>query len=626
MEISYDINDLLSKPEDYELAKFNLKDKILSNFGMRHGRCKIIVEDATVEATFGQALINLFLLSFFEGQGVKLKKSDLLLSDTISADTINTFFNKALQYIKDNGKDFDQYRNSVYKIINELCDIGSTTNICAGNTIDLLDFIKSEADDPDAQNLFSAKIPYGLQFSEIESIFSKKGKEVMKYYNTHLDRNLSPFTRSNTGINLKQATQTLCFIGLKPTFEGGVIPKVITSNFLKGLDKIEDYFIISKGARLALSTNYKMVRVSGYLTRKLSLLMIDHWHDNSIEDCHTKHYVEYKIENAKKLQMIDGRNYYDIINGKADYDHLKTINCNNDKELIGKTIALRSPVTCSSEHPCKTCYGKALSEINKNLNTGLVSVLLLTNILTQRLLSAKHLLATNTDNVNWGELFLDVFTVNMDSVYFAEDTKSELNFQYPSEDDYDEDTDSYKITEFDFKTGDDKKVIHYKSPTDLYLSASYVPKKKSEETSFKILSDSFSTGAEIFKYIPHNNMLTKSLQNILDLIESAGHLGITDYNDFVNKFADLLIENDMYGINSIHAEMITSRLITDSETHKHVDWSKDIINPYDINRVSKIVLNSPIATSLAFERLGDQLSSLDTYLKDEDSIMDVLYD
>ena len=90
--------------------------------------------------------------------------------------------------------------------------------------------------------------------------------------------------------------------------------------------------------------------------------MIDTWHDVSIEDCGSKHYVKYKIDTDKKLKMIDGRNYYDLINGKADYDNLKTIDV-NDKSLIGKTIALRSPVTCLGNHPgghiCKTCYGKA---------------------------------------------------------------------------------------------------------------------------------------------------------------------------------------------------------------------------------------------------------------------------
>lgn len=355
--------------------------------------------------------------------------------------------------------------------------------------------------------------------------------------------------------------------------------------------------------------------------------MIDRWHDDTVEDCGTKHFVRYKIENAKKLSMIDGRNYYDLIDGKADYDHLKTVNGKTDIQLIGKTIALRSPVTCAGgKHCCRTCYGKALSAINKDLNTGLVAVLLMTNVLTQRLLSAKHLLSTNTDKTDWGDAFTDAFTVNMDSIYFTDDIQSEISFAYPSEESYDEDMDAYEVSEFDIKDVD-KKVTHYKSPVPLYINQEFIPSKKPDDDEpVKVTSAMAGTGKFVFKFTPHNNMLSKSLQNILDIVESKDHLGITNYDDLVNKFSDLLIENGMGSINSVHAEMICSALIVDAKTGKGVDWNKETIDPYLINRVSKSVLDSPISVSLAFERLSDQLSDLSTYCKDDSSIMDCFFE
>jgi hypothetical protein len=355
--------------------------------------------------------------------------------------------------------------------------------------------------------------------------------------------------------------------------------------------------------------------------------MIDRWHDDSVEDCGTKHYVEYHIDNAKKLAMIDGRNYYDLVNGKADYDHLKTVVGKKDIQLIGKTIALRSPVTCAGgKHCCRTCYGKALSAKNKDLNTGLVAVLLMTNVLTQRLLSAKHLLSTNTDKTDWGEAFSDAFTVNMDSVYFADDIQSEIQFEYPTEDAYDEDQEAYLISEFDIKDAD-KKITHYKAPVPLYINSALLPSKKPDDGEpVKVTSQMTGTGSYVFKFTPHNNMLSKSLQNILDIVESKDHLGITNYNDLVNTFANLLIENGMGSINSVHAEMVASALIVDEKTGKEVDWTKDTIDPYVINRVSKSVLDSPISVSLAFERLSDQLSDISTYEKDDESIMDCFFE
>ena len=164
--------------------------------------------------------------------------------------------------------------------------------------------------------------------------------------------------------------------------------------------------------------------------------MADKYHDNNFVDCGTKHYIEVKLDTVKKLNMYDGRNYYKIVNGQADYEHLQTLH-SSDLFMIGQTIALRSPVTCAGNatktgHICATCYGRTLSEINKNVHTGLVAVLMITRVLTQRLLSAKHLLATNTDKVEWGKDFTNAFIVNMDEIYFSDENPVELTIPYPS--------------------------------------------------------------------------------------------------------------------------------------------------------------------------------------------------
>ena len=145
-----------------------------------------------------------------------------------------------------------------------------------------------------------------------------------------------------------------------------------------------------------------------------------------------------------------------------------------------------------------------------------------------------------------------------------------------------------------------------------------------DEKEVTISSKSF-TWEYVFKYVAKNNELTKSLENILNLIESSGHLGITDYNEFVNKFDDLLIENGMGGIMSVHAEMITSILIRDSETGKKLDFSAETLNTYEIVRVSNTVMRGPLSKSIAFERVGDQLADLSTYEKNEESNYDLLF-
>jgi len=364
--------------------------------------------------------------------------------------------------------------------------------------------------------------------------------------------------------------------------------------------------------------------------------MVDNFHDHNIEDCGSKHLVLYKIDTKQKLKQINRRHYHDVdLNGKATSE-LKTI-YKDQEEMIGKTIGLRSPITCAGKHVCRTCYGRELSEINKDVNTGLVAVLLLTNPLTQKLLSAKHLLTTNSTKVNWPAKFLDYFSINMNAIYLKD---PELAVFIPFDKGMDkrddsEDNDLTYTERIEIRRGKDTKTI---CPFNLRG-------KDEDESSIKLLydmtmidqndEDSVSEkgitlygwnyiGEPMFTFVAENSELTRSLQDILDLIESSSHLGETNYHGLTNKFSDLLIKNSL-AVDSVHAEMIISILIREKGTNKRLDFSKDIIPEYNIIRVSKSVLLAPLSVSLAFERLDDQIMDPETYKKDGNSLMDYLY-
>lgn len=354
---------------------------------------------------------------------------------------------------------------------------------------------------------------------------------------------------------------------------------------------------------------------------------MDHYHDNSIEDCGTKHFIIFNVNNEKKFKQILGRHYYLLneSNEKVSEDLYTVIE--SDRSIIGTKIGLRSPVTCASKCVCATCYGRELSAVNKDINTGLSGTLKLTEPLTQRLLSAKHLLSTNTDRVDFGEQFDEIFTVNMDSIYFQQDVDCTISFRKPTTEEFDEDEDAFYTKTLNILMAGSKKSIEYISPVKLYINSVFLPteKMKNDELEISINSKSVDEEQFIFKYPVRNNELTRSLQEILDLIETSDHLGINNYHDFVNKFDDLLIQNDLAYINSVHIEMITAVLIRDAETKKRLDFNKEQLDDYVINRVSRSVMDAPLAVSLSFERLNDQLINLDTYEKNDVSMMDNLF-
>jgi len=196
-----------------------------------------------------------------------------------------------------------------------------------------------------------------------------------------------------------------------------------------------------------------------------------------------------------------------------------------------------------------------------------------------------------------------------------------IEFKTPAADDYDEDVEAFLIDKIKITDNETKKSVEYTPPVKLYMNNKI--KISDDDEVVTVSSNSFDD--YVFYYEIKNNELTKSLENIVTLIESSHHLGVKTYSELVNTFNDLLIENGMGNIRSVHAEIISSILIRDEETGKPLDFSQTNLNTYKIIRVSKAVMNGPISKSLAFERLNDQFSDLSTYEKDEESYFDYLY-
>ena len=617
----FNFNDYVKDKEKYESEKAQVKEMLLLDFSIRKSMVTLVIGDYRGEHSIGFVLLNMILFAPFVGNNISVSFDDLFNEEDLTADALENHVNKIVDRFKEANISYENVRYGIASLLNEASDISGDLNVKAGHGLSYLGFLKVMNTDREAYEMFHPTINSG-QFSDIEKQSNKLGKTIINYFKEHSDTELHPYVASETGINKKQLTQFLGFVGLKPDIDGSVIPVAIQDNFLNGLTKLESYYINSKGTRQALITNYKMVRRSGYLTRKLSLSMIDRFHDDNILDCGTNYFVLYSVDNAKKLAQIEGRHYYvlDDTGHKTD-DDLLTVK-KTDTHLIGTKIGLRSPVTCCGKHVCATCYGRELSRINKDINTGLTAVLKLTEPITQRLLSAKHLLTTNTDKVEWDDVFKTYFYVNMNNVYFNSDNIS-ISFNAPTNDDFDEEEDMFYIRQFVIKINGERKEHTIDSPVKLFINPKILDKATSDEI---IASASMLDEEEyIFKYQTKNNVLSKSLQQVIDLIESSSHLGISEYNAFVNKFDDLLIENGLDYIKSVHIEMITSNLIRNADTGKRLDFSKDILDPYVINRISKSVITAPISVSMSFERINDQLVDLNTYEKTESSLMDYLF-
>lgn len=160
------------------------------------------------------------------------------MGDNLTQAVLENYFNYLLERLVEKEISYEEIRQSFVESMNEMCDLSGQYNVNVGSSISYRDFIRMEVEDPEAEKLFKPDVKDG-SFSDIESQFSAHGKKLMKYLKEH-DSELKPFVCSETGLNTKQLTQCIGFIGLKPDMDGSVIPVTVADNFLNGLTRFRE--------------------------------------------------------------------------------------------------------------------------------------------------------------------------------------------------------------------------------------------------------------------------------------------------------------------------------------------------------------------------------------------------
>lgn len=369
--------------------------------------------------------------------------------------------------------------------------------------------------------------------------------------------------------------------------------------------------------------NHEQVRSSGYFTRKLSMLLMDTKLAKDVDDCGSNetNYLQIFIKDNFILSLFEKRYYVD------DDGSLKLIDTNN-KNLIGKTLKIPSPITCACNHGiCKKCYGE-LFKTNKDMNIGIIAVLILTDPITQTLLSAKHHLEARSSKVEWGDTFKEYFIINRNMIYFDYAKYSNGIIKIYDDDINDEDeTSSPTFTKFTLIIN--KKEIIIESPEELMLNDQIQENMhdyfNNEEQAYEINLNDFSDSTYIFYFVMENNELVQPLFKIKGLVETNSFIKDHTINEIMNYFLELIEQAGIY-IQSVHLELIIRAMIDISDKSRK-KFKEENFTDYEINRVSEAILKSKsIVRSLLFEQVKKQLTTLDydTYNKKDKSILDNL--
>ena len=449
---------------------------------------------------------------------------------------------------------------------------------------------------------------------------------------------------SEEGTNDRQYKEFAINIGSKPNGNGGVHPHIINKSYIQaGLEHVVDQFVDSASSRVAQIQMKKNTGASGNFARILGVNNMDSYiNPDPNFKCDTKAFQVYTVEDEKFLSMIVGRYY------KLDPDGVDYLVTPKDKHLIGKTIYMYSPMTCaSSAHGhgvCYRCYGD-LAYVNNNIKIGKFASDTLSSQLTQKQLSAKHLLETIVNKIVWNKEFDLLFDINVNKIFIKPESAGYIiidpeNIFYENDDDYvnnmDSSSNSRYITELTYI--DPSGNMHEISSDDganMYLSEEfeeYISKNEDltdDEGMYKFDVSSLASTEynefDLFFIHIRNNDIGKNLKDIENLINKKNIIAMYDKDQLLQHLVKLIITGKL-NIQAIHLEtLLMNQLRNPRNILRKPDWS-NYDEEYTILTLDQALKDNPsVINSLIYQNLDYVLTYPLTYQKSDPSMMDLYF-
>lgn len=462
--------------------------------------------------------------------------------------------------------------------------------------------------------------------------------------------------RASEAINPRQFKEAELNIGTKPNGSGGIYPVVIDTSFMRGgVNNPLYYFIESSTARAAQIMSKTNVGESGDFARLLGLNNTDTiLNPHQDYECMSEHFIRFYVRTEKHLSMIKNRYY------RFNPRGLEYLVDDKDTSLVGKTIYMRSPMTCaslSSGHGiCKRCYGD-LYYTNIDINAGKIAAEILSAQLTQTLLSAKHLLESKIVKIEWNNAFYEFFNVEINTIQLNPELSKDINAlkRYTLIIDPDEvnlvneeeDAVTFEDDEGNTVVSDDAgvyneyinkfqirmpdgDVIDFGSTTEdnLYISneLNAIIRKKAYASEGKV-NIPLNTLIEIplFYIEINNNEISKTMNDIINVINKSSVTEHLSKSECINRLVDLVVEGNL-DIDSVHLEVILANQIVDpSNIMKKPNWN-DPAAKYKMFTLNQALTNNPsVIISLLYKDLHRVLYNPLTFKKNSPSFFDLFF-
>lgn len=170
----------------------------------------------------------------------------------------------------------------------------------------------------------------------------------------------------------------------------------IMKGYVHGMTSLQDSMMESRSASKSLMFTEEPLQKSEYFNRQLQLLCgtLEYLH---MGDCGSQGYIAWRVKSGD-LQALAG-SYYLTDGG------LRRIK-ESDRHLNGEKIFMRSVLHCQHPDPrgvCSTCFGEMSLSIPKDTCLGHVSATALCEMVSQSVLSVKHVDTASGSDIELSE-------------------------------------------------------------------------------------------------------------------------------------------------------------------------------------------------------------------------------
>lgn len=611
-------------------------------------------DQKTLDLAITDYLINLIMWNMLIRTDTPVESKHIFFDDEIKKDTIKDYIDKFL--IDTNRKRFTnkELNNIIDDTLYRIHDIDNFAMFLS-NTVNLEDNVFLMDKCPEFYECMHADLTK-TPIEDVKSVgmqYANKAIDIMKNAKQYLgyDHCLADACRASEGINPKQFKEFTINIGTKPDGRGGIFPVPIYNSFINGgVSSPLDYFIESSTGRTAQIIKYNNVGSSGHFARLLGLNNMDSYlNTDPAYDCCSQNFLEIVIKDKKTLKMLRNR-YYRLSPHGVELQVSA-----DDKNLIGKKIYLRSPITCASaargQGVCYKCYGDLAytvydAGIHFGVNIGRIASETLSSSLTQKLLSAKHLLETFVEKMVWVKKFNEFFEIEGNMIRLIDDgdfkdckfilDPESIELVNEEDDDlgYGDDDDSAApiyneyVTEFDIMQDGEIHHISNDKNAKLYISneLNMIIRKKGEPLDGKIYIDLNELKDITLFVVPiENNELSKTLEHLENLLNKNNTIKGMNLHQLLQALIDTVIEGGL-NIASTHLETIVSNQVRDArDILQRPKWF--LYDPdYEILSLNRALTCNPSVTiSMSYQKVSKLLYNPLTFKKRGSSFMDLFF-